>query len=1132
MDRHGPQARPPTRRKPLADATVRSNIASTPPREQKPGHMQSSSPRTLPHNESFINNRTLNMRSSTKSPENKHVQALVSEEQIDSKRNSAISTTSTNASGTGRRRKTHIGPWQLGKTIGKGGCSRVRAVRNAHTGQYGAAKIISKAMAESVRAQSLIDLIENAKKDQPSKSTEGKAMPLGLEREIVIMKLLDHRNIVRLYDVWENRNELYLIMEYVQGGELFHYIDQRRGLEEDEVYFLFRQLIAALIYCHRIHIHHRDLKPENILLDSKTHEIKLVDFGMAALQPEGQQLSTPCGSPHYAAPEVVSLRPYDGGKADVWSCGVILYVMLTGTTPFNYTEDRDLKQMFKAIARAEYFMPPQLSNEAQDLLRRIFVPDPARRISMEAIWRHPFMHKYNADFNFEGEGSKLENWIGPQPRLEDWTVKRGQDIDAEILGNMRTLWHSVREEVLIQRLLNQEPNQEKYFYAALVKHRDEHLENYIASPGSVGYSASDYHHIKPAAVSRKQHPSLDRAERSKSGFSIMNDEHLRSSNSFHEPPPSVSSYDPFRASRDPIVAMPGNYMNVTVYRGKSSRKGKSVAGNSLRQPSSLRRGQTVLLRTPRTWFAHARRDTLVQIRTFVPAEHGQLMTASLMRRDKSAQNWERQAKSVRHPIFFHLESHVGSLAGELAETRHRLAASAAKYAADSGENVDRINEMIEQLGAEFGRVLQSSGEYSRRSTSAPGQRPVGVPFLPAITEEGRSSDADELHFGRGGSRAVTDPTPRRPGLPSRRHTEHTTIRVVDPSSPSSVAPLNIRKRSDDSQTPQTVGKSNLLHNDTVRRKAGSKFLGFKGSYDALSQKFSNDSAGGADAAQESGTDKEAVRTIIKKKSSWFRRKVSNESKEKEPARPPIPTAWQDLDDRMASTRTLPTPPKTQRVGDPPLSSDSSEFPMRNRTPVGNTEKRGFARWFRKRAGGKQHIQKLELGAPTVFANGSMTSIDTALFSVSGGPDGSNTANRESTDERSWFARFLHIKPASKILCLQVGRGKARTEIVKLLRQWRQYGIRDLTFDRERNVISGRVDKVNHLQIKPVAFAAQLYVVLEHGRRAQLCLARFTQTKGAASSFRKVIDTLESVLGQRGLLVEDEAQWRDMCEVLT
>ncbi|TKA81004.1 hypothetical protein B0A49_01515 [Cryomyces minteri] len=501
-----------------------------------------------------------------------------------------------------------------------------------------------------------------------------------------------------------------------------------------------------------------------------------------------------------------------------------------------------------------------------------------------------------------------------------------------------------------------------------------------------------------------------------------------------------------------------------------------------------------------------------------------------------------------------------SFARELAETRNRLAASAAKYAADSGENVDRINEMIEQLDAQFGRVLQSSGEYSRRSTSAPGQRPVDVPFLPAITEEGRSSDADELHFGRGGSRAVTDPTPRRPGQPSRRHTEHTTIRVVDPPSPSSVAPLNIRKRSDDSQTPQTVGKSNLLHNDTVRRKAGSKFLGFKGSYDALSQKFSNDSAGGADAAQESGTDKEAVRTIIKKKSSWFRRKVSNESKEKEPARPPIPTAWQDLDDRMASTRTLPTPPKPQRVGDPPLSSDSSEFPMRNLTPVSNTEKRGFARWFRKRAGGKQHIQKLELSAPTVFANGSMTSIDTALFSVSGGPDGSNIANRESTDERSWFARFLHIKPASKILCLQVGRGKARTEIVKLLRQWRQYGIRDLMFDRERNVINGRVDKVNRklqhlplslsifhlfdqsepaesslradLQIKPVAFAAQLYVVLEHGRRAQLCLARFTQTKGAASSFRKVIDTLESVLGQRGLLVEDEAQWRDMCEVLT
>src|SRR5262245_22486992 len=113
-------------------------------------------------------------------------------------------------------------------------------------------------------------------------------------------------------------------MEYVEGGELFSYMSEQGALPEFEVVHIFRQIIAALGYCHRINIHHRDLKPENILLDRDNLQIKLVDFGMAALQPQGKKLTTPCGSPHYAAPEVIGTKPYDGARADIWSCGVIL----------------------------------------------------------------------------------------------------------------------------------------------------------------------------------------------------------------------------------------------------------------------------------------------------------------------------------------------------------------------------------------------------------------------------------------------------------------------------------------------------------------------------------------------------------------------------------------------------------------------------------------------------------------------------------------------------------------------------------------------------------------------------------------------------------------------------------------
>ena len=245
-------------------------------------------------------------------------------------------------------------------------------------------------------------------------------------------------------------------MEYVQGGELFHYVEECRGLEERESIYIFRQIVAALLYCHRLHIHHRDLKPENILLNRDTAQVKLVDFGMAALQPEGKQLTTACGSPHYAAPEVIKSRPYDGAKADVWSCGVILYVMLTGTTPFNYDREQNLGVMYQAIAMADYYMPPELSFEAKDLLRRIFVPKPERRISMDEIWEHPFMHKHDREWGYEGPMGLKEAWIGPVPMLEEWSVTREEDIDKDILRNMRPLWHSVPPAVLIKKLTSKE----------------------------------------------------------------------------------------------------------------------------------------------------------------------------------------------------------------------------------------------------------------------------------------------------------------------------------------------------------------------------------------------------------------------------------------------------------------------------------------------------------------------------------------------------------------------------------------------------------------------------------------------------------------------------------------------------
>lgn len=192
--------------------TELKNRANTPPvTQRRKKYVKSTDPSSqpsLPHNESLEPNGNLTVRNSRRplSAENKRVSRIASEYERDPKRNSATSTTSTTASGG--RRKTYIGHWQLGRTIGKGGCSHVRVVRHRYRDQYGAVKIITRSTAESTRAQSLANLIESTK-GSPGMPTPGyKPIPYGLEREIAVMKLLEHPNIVRLYDVWENRNEL------------------------------------------------------------------------------------------------------------------------------------------------------------------------------------------------------------------------------------------------------------------------------------------------------------------------------------------------------------------------------------------------------------------------------------------------------------------------------------------------------------------------------------------------------------------------------------------------------------------------------------------------------------------------------------------------------------------------------------------------------------------------------------------------------------------------------------------------------------------------------------------------------------------------------------------------------------
>lgn len=245
---------------------------------------------------------------------------------------------------------------------------RVRLARHCQSGKLAAVKIIPKNIMFSSRASLAT---AGAKQD--------KAM-LGIRREIVIMKLIDHPNIMGLYDVFEADNDLYLLLEYIEGGELFDFLVSKGRLPPQEALKYFREVIYGIDYCHRFNICHRDLKPENLLLDTN-QRIKVADFGMAAMEIDQGMLETSCGSPHYASPEIVAGKLYHGAASDIWSCGVVLYALLVGRLPF---DDHNMRILLQKVRAGRFDIPAHVHPDAQDLIRKMLVVDPERRIEVSA----------------------------------------------------------------------------------------------------------------------------------------------------------------------------------------------------------------------------------------------------------------------------------------------------------------------------------------------------------------------------------------------------------------------------------------------------------------------------------------------------------------------------------------------------------------------------------------------------------------------------------------------------------------------------------------------------------------------------------------------------------------------------
>ncbi|XP_031130285.1 CBL-interacting serine/threonine-protein kinase 20 [Ipomoea triloba] len=257
--------------------------------------------------------------------------------------------------------------YQIGRFLGQGTFAKVYHARNLKSGENVAVKMIDK---EKVMKVGLIDMIK---------------------REISVMRMIKHPNVVQLHEVMASKTKIYFVMEYVRGGELFDKVAKGR-LKEETARKYFQQLIAAVDFCHSRGVYHRDLKPENLLLDEMGN-LKVSDFGLSALAESRRQdglLHTTCGTPAYVAPEVITKRGYDGEKADIWSCGVILFVLLAGYLPF---QDANLMQMYRKISRGDFKCPKWFPPEAKKLLSRILDPNPITRISLSKLMENSWFQK-------------------------------------------------------------------------------------------------------------------------------------------------------------------------------------------------------------------------------------------------------------------------------------------------------------------------------------------------------------------------------------------------------------------------------------------------------------------------------------------------------------------------------------------------------------------------------------------------------------------------------------------------------------------------------------------------------------------------------------------------------------------
>ncbi|KAG2236218.1 hypothetical protein INT48_008578 [Thamnidium elegans] len=333
-------------------------------------------------------------------------------------------------------KQRQIGDYLISSTIGHGSSGRVKLGIHQITGQKVAIKIIPRSQLNS-----------------SIKITQA------VERELAVLQLLHHPNLIDLHQVLQDENNIYFVTEYITGGELFYFINKKGKLSESEAKNIFVQIAKALAWCHARNICHRDLKPENILLDQDEKSIKIADFGMATMQSSNALLKTSCGSPHYVSPEIIRGIPYYGPSADVWSAGIILYILLTGNLPF---DDHHVGRLLAKIKTGRFKkIPDWISPSARDLIYRTLVIDPTHRTSFNDILSHPWIISstttiHTTMLSIHSLSLQSDPWHDDQ--LRNPLILHSGDLHGPTKETLKVLWRDLTNDQIVSAL-----KEKKYF---------------------------------------------------------------------------------------------------------------------------------------------------------------------------------------------------------------------------------------------------------------------------------------------------------------------------------------------------------------------------------------------------------------------------------------------------------------------------------------------------------------------------------------------------------------------------------------------------------------------------------------------------------------------------------------------